>query len=70
MERLKGAPQKLTFRVLPSNLSTIEEDNMPQAKLHVIWENGMAVSVGRLREDSLFDYKSFLYLQHTSRCWR
>ncbi|GHU54150.1 aspartate-semialdehyde dehydrogenase [Clostridia bacterium] len=42
-----------------------EEDNRPQAKLDRNLENGMAVSVGRLREDSQFDYK-FVCLSHNT----
>ena len=36
---------------------------MPQAKLHRNLEGGMAVSVGRLRPDTMFDYK-FVCLSH------
>lgn len=42
-----------------------EEDNRPQAKLDRNLENGMAVSVGRLRDDILFDYK-FVCLSHNT----
>ncbi|MBR5720964.1 MAG: aspartate-semialdehyde dehydrogenase, partial [Clostridia bacterium] len=42
-----------------------EEDNYPQAKLHRNLENGMAVSVGRLREDTQYDYK-FVSLSHNT----
>ena len=33
----------------------LEEDDRPQVKLDVNYENGMGVSLGRLREDSVFD---------------
>jgi aspartate-semialdehyde dehydrogenase len=62
----KGAPQKLNLPSAPKQfINYFEEDNMPQAKLHRNLENGMAVSVGRLREDSLFDYK-FVSLSHNT----
>ena len=42
-----------------------EEDNRPQAKLDRNLEGGMAVSVGRLREDKQYDYK-FVGLSHNT----
>ena len=41
----------------------MEEDNRPQVKLDVNYENGMGVSVGRLREDKVYDWK-FVGLSH------
>ena len=38
---------------------------MPQTKLHRNLENGMAVSIGRLREDTQYDYK-FVCLSHNT----
>ena len=35
----------------------LEEDNRPQVSLDVDYENGMGISVGRIREDSIYDYK-------------
>ena len=43
----------------------MEEDNRPQVNLDVDYENGMGVSIGRLREDSMFDYK-FVGLSHNT----
>ena len=43
----------------------MEEDNRPQVKLDVDYENGMGVSIGRLREDSMFDFK-FVGLSHNT----
>ena len=43
----------------------LSEDNRPQAKLDRDCERGMAVSVGRLRKDNLFDYK-FVGLSHNT----
>jgi aspartate-semialdehyde dehydrogenase len=42
-----------------------EEEYYPQPKIHRNVENGMAVSVGRLREDKFFDYK-FVVLSHNT----
>lgn len=61
-----GEPQKLALPSAPRQfLHYFEEDNRPQAKLDRNLENGMAVSVGRLREDILFDYK-FVCLSHNT----
>ena len=46
-------------------LQYIAEDNRPQPKLDAMFENGMGVSVARLREDNLFDYK-FACLSHNT----
>ena len=43
----------------------MEEDNRPQVTLDVNYENGMGVSVGRLREDTDYDYK-FVGLSHNT----
>ena len=42
-----------------------EEDNRPQAKLDRESDKGMAISAGRLRDDTLFDYK-FVGLSHNT----
>ena len=61
-----GEPQKLALPSAPRQfLHYFEEENRPQAKLDRNLENGMAVSVGRLREDILFDYK-FVCLSHNT----
>ncbi|MBR5944822.1 MAG: aspartate-semialdehyde dehydrogenase, partial [Lachnospiraceae bacterium] len=46
-------------------LQYIAEDNRPQPKLDANFENGMGVSVARLREDNIFDYK-FCCLSHNT----
>ena len=46
-------------------INYFEEDNRPQTKLDRDLEKGMAVSVGRLREDTIFDYK-FVGLAHNT----
>ncbi len=61
-----GRPQELDLPHAPKQfLHYFEEDNMPQAKLHRDLEGGMAVSLGRLREDSQYDYK-FVGLSHNT----
>ncbi|MBE6892304.1 MAG: aspartate-semialdehyde dehydrogenase [Ruminococcaceae bacterium] len=62
----KGVPQELELPSAPKQfLNYFEEDNYPQAKLHRNLENGMAVSIGRLREDTQYDYK-FVCLSHNT----
>ncbi len=62
----KGEPQELKLPSAPEQfLQYFEEDNRPQAKLDRMAGNGMSVTVGRLREDTLFDYK-FVGLSHNT----
>ena len=62
----KGVPQELNLPSAPKQfLHYFEEDNMPQTKLHRNLENGMAVSIGRLRPDSQYDIK-FVCLSHNT----
>ena len=62
----KGAPQELNLPSAPKQLLTyFEEDNRPQTRLDRDLERGMGVSLGRLREDSIFDYK-FAALAHNT----
>ena len=61
-----GVPQELELPSAPKQfLNYFEEDNRPQAKLDRDMEGGMAVSIGRLREDSQYDYK-FVCLSHNT----
>ena len=61
-----GQPQALELPSAPKQfLHYFEEDNMPQTKLNRNLEKGMAISVGRLREDSQYDYK-FVCLSHNT----
>lgn len=65
-KEFKGVPQELALPSAPKQfINYFEEDNMPQTKLHRNLEKGMAVSVGRLREDSQYDYK-FVCLSHNT----
>ena len=61
-----GRAQELELPSAPKKfLHYFTEDNMPQTKLNRNLENGMAVSIGRLREDSQYDYK-FVCLSHNT----
>ncbi|MDE6020369.1 MAG: aspartate-semialdehyde dehydrogenase [Ruminococcus sp.] len=61
-----GVPQELELPSAPKQfLNYFEDDNRPQAKLDRTLEGGMAVSIGRLREDTMFDYK-FVCLSHNT----
>ena len=61
-----GEPQKLGLPSAPKQfIHYFEEDNRPQAKLDRNLEGGMAVSCGRLREDTQYDYK-FVCLSHNT----
>ncbi len=62
----KGVPQELKLPTAPEHfLNYFEEDDMPQTRLHRELEGGMAVSIGRLREDTQYDYK-FVCLSHNT----
>jgi aspartate-semialdehyde dehydrogenase len=62
----RGEPQKLNLPTAPKQpIHYFEETRSPQPKTHRNLEGGMAVSVGRLRECSLFDYK-FVVLSHNT----
>ncbi len=62
----KGEPQQLCLPSAPKQfLNYFEEENYPQAKLHRNLENGMAISIGRLREDTQYDFK-FVSLSHNT----
>ena len=65
-EEFSGEPQNLELPHAPKQfLHYYTEDNMPQTKLCRDLEGGMAVHVGRLREDSQYDYK-FVCLSHNT----
>lgn len=62
----KGEPQELNLPSAPKQfIQYLTEDNRPQVSLDVDFENGMGVSVGRLREDTIYDYK-FIGLSHNT----
>ena len=61
-----GPAQDLDLPSAPKQfLHYFEEDDRPQPKLDCMIENGMAVSIGRLREDPQYDYK-FVCLSHNT----
>lgn len=65
-KNFSGVPQELQLPSAPKQfINYFEEDNRPQAKLDRMLENGMAVSIGRLREDKQYDYK-FVCLSHNT----
>ncbi len=62
----RGFPQEAGLPSAPGQfIRYMEEDNRPQVTLDVGYEKGMGVTVGRLREDSMFDYK-FVGLSHNT----
>lgn len=65
-KEFRGVPQELELPSAPKQfLNYFEEDNRPQTRLDRNLEGGMAVSMGRLREDSQYDYK-FVCLSHNT----
>ena len=62
----RGPAQELNLPSAPQQfLHYFEEDNRPQTRLDRMTERGMAVSLGRLREDTQYDYK-FVGLSHNT----
>lgn len=65
-KNFEGEAQKLKLPSAPEHfLQYIDEDNRPQPALDAMFGDGMGVSVGRLREDNIFDYK-FTCLSHNT----
>ena len=63
----KGIPQELNLPSAPEHFITyFEEDNRPQTRLDRDSEKGMGVFAGRLREDTVYDYK-FVGLSHNTK---
>ena len=61
-----GVPQELKLPSAPEHfIQYLEDDNRPQVALDVNYENGFGVSMGRLREDTVFEYK-FVGLSHNT----
>ncbi|MDR2502746.1 MAG: aspartate-semialdehyde dehydrogenase [Oscillospiraceae bacterium] len=61
-----GRAQELNLPSAPKRfLHYFEEENRPQTRLDRMSEGGMAVSIGRLREDTQYDYK-FVCLSHNT----
>jgi aspartate-semialdehyde dehydrogenase len=65
-KEFKSVPQEMNLPSAPLNpIYYFEEEKYPQPKLHRNLDKGMAVSIGRLRKCSLFDYK-FIVLSHNT----
>ena len=65
-KNFRGRPQELELPHAPKQfLNYYTEDNMPQTKINRELEGGMAISTGRLREDSQYDYK-FVCISHNT----
>ncbi|WP_251497731.1 aspartate-semialdehyde dehydrogenase [Otoolea muris] len=66
LNRFEGLPQTLALPSAPKQfIRYLEDDNRPQVKLDVDAEKGMAISVGRLRPDTVYDWK-FVGLSHNT----
>lgn len=64
--QFEGEPQRLKLPSAPRHfIQYLDENDRPQVLRDVNYENGMGISVGRLREDSLFDWK-FVGLSHNT----
>ena len=66
LTQYKGLPQELELPSAPKQFRQyMEEDNRPQVTQAVDFENGMGISIGRLREDTVYDWK-FVGLSHNT----
>ena len=66
MESFRGYPQEHNLPSAPKQfIRYMTEDDRPQVRLDVNFENGMGINVGRLRKDSIFDWK-FVGLSHNT----
>ena len=66
LESYRGVPQELDLPSAPKQfIRYMQEDDRPQVQLDVDYENGMGVSIGRIREDSIYDFK-FVGLSHNT----
>jgi aspartate-semialdehyde dehydrogenase len=64
--KYNGKPQTLILPSAPKKfLKYMEEENRPQTKLDRDFEGGMGITIGRLREDNIYDYK-FACLSHNT----
>ena len=65
-DEYEGEPQKLKLPLAPEKFITyFEEDNRPQTKLDRDIYGGMGITAGRLREDTVYDYK-FIGVSHNT----
>ena len=64
--KYSGVPQELNLPSAPKQfIQYMQEDNRPQVTQDVDFENGMGISIGRIREDSVYDFK-FVGLSHNT----
>ena len=64
----RGLPQEYKLPSAPQQfIRYMEEDNRPQVTLDVNYEGGMGISIGRLREDTVYDWKFVGLSQNTLR---
>ena len=66
LNSFKGYPQEADLPSAPKQfIKYLEEDDRPQVTKDVDYENGFGVTIGRLRKDTVFDYK-FIGLAHNT----
>ncbi len=66
LRSFSGVPQELKLPSAPEHfIQYLEEDDRPQVAKDVNYEGGMGVSIGRLRKDTMFDWK-FVGLSHNT----
>ncbi len=66
LESYSGLPQQLKLPSAPEHfIRYMQEDDRPQVRLDVDYERGMGISIGRLREDTVYDWK-FVGLSHNT----
>lgn len=66
LQNFRGFPQEAELPSAPKQfVQYLPDDSRPQVALDVDYENGMGVSIGRLREDTVYDYK-FIGLSHNT----
>ena len=66
LESYRGFPQEEDLPMAPKQfIKYFEEDDRPQVKADVDRDKGMGISIGRLREDTIYDYK-FVGLSHNT----
>ncbi len=66
LRNFRGLPQQFGLPSAPAAfIQYLEEDDRPQVRLDVDYERGMGISIGRLRPDTIFDWK-FVGLSHNT----
>ena len=66
LRNFRGLPQELNLPSAPAHfIQYLDEEDRPQVAKDVNYERGMGISIGRLREDSVYDWK-FVGLSHNT----